>query len=150
MERIYPLTDEHLQHIIGMPVCAVMKNGYRYVGIAESCRSGRLALADPASRYRHGYYGGQAGSLSPQAHDQGKTNEQNEQLIKKTESGAVNNSVRGKKRYRKGKASASAKDGVSTHSSENGQNPSISSEDGADINAGILKLDDIHLLFLII
>ncbi|MDF2834522.1 MAG: hypothetical protein K0Q63_162 [Paenibacillus sp.] len=135
MERIYPLSDDHLQHIIGMPVCAVMKNGFRYVGIAESCKGGRLELSDPASRafrFRSGQH-----------------NEQNA-----TSERTVNNdnkkSVRGKKQHRQAKASSASQEAVSTNYASNGHNPAANARSHADFNGSKLDLDDIFLLFLII
>lgn len=44
MEQIYPLREEHISRYCGMPVCAVMKSGYRYVGTLASSRNGSVHL----------------------------------------------------------------------------------------------------------
>lgn len=149
MERIYPLSDEHLQHIIGMPVCAVMKNGFRYVGIAESCSGGRLVLGDPTSRFRHSHYDRQLGSQVPQAQSPNITNEQNEQIKRKT-SGVSQRIVRNKKQLCKAKASSSANKAISTNYAGSTQNPAYTTNNDAISNGNNLQLDDIFLLFLII
>jgi len=48
MEPIYPLTEENLNQFCGQPVCVVMKDGTRHVGILSRCRGGRLVLNDDA------------------------------------------------------------------------------------------------------
>lgn len=149
MERIYPLSDEHLQHIIGMPVCAVMKNGLRYVGIAESCSGGRLVLGDPASRFRHNHYHRPLGSQVPQAQTPIIPNEQNEQIKRKTSS-VSKRMVRNKKQLRKAKASSSANKAISTNYAGGAQIPAHTANNDAAFNGNRLHLDDIFLLFLII
>jgi hypothetical protein len=135
MERIYPLSDDHLQHIIGMPVCAVMKNGLRYVGIAESCKGGRLVLMDPAaraSRLRYGQSSEQNGNFERTSTDDSKT------------------TVRGKKQNRRAKASSASNEAVSTNYASNVHIPAADGRSNADIHGSKLNLDDIFLLFLII
>lgn len=46
MEQIYPLQEEVVQQFCGMPVCAIMQDGSRHVGILSYCRNGRLMLND--------------------------------------------------------------------------------------------------------
>jgi hypothetical protein len=44
MEPIYPLHEEVVSRYCGMPVCAVMQDGSRYIGILSSCKDGKLCL----------------------------------------------------------------------------------------------------------
>lgn len=44
MEQIYPLKEEIISHYCGMPVCAVMKSGIRYVGTLSASRAGAIHL----------------------------------------------------------------------------------------------------------
>ncbi|MFX3632298.1 MAG: hypothetical protein ACE3L7_22270 [Candidatus Pristimantibacillus sp.] len=46
MEQIYPLNEEVIQQFCGMPVCAIMQDGSRHVGILSYCRNGRIMLND--------------------------------------------------------------------------------------------------------
>ncbi|MDQ6423375.1 hypothetical protein RB620_28495 [Paenibacillus sp. LHD-117] len=148
MERIYPLNDEHLQHIIGMPVCAVMNNGLRYVGIAESCKSGRLGLTIPS--YEHGFgYPAESHDLSD---DRQARNSQNEQTIQpeQTASTKKRKPVRGKKQLKQTQATASAKEAVFTNYAEGGNNPAAGTSADRTANGIKLDLEDIYLLFLIV
>lgn len=50
MEPIFPLQEDVVQRYCGLPVCVVMNDGTRHVGILSSCRGGRVLLnADPNS-----------------------------------------------------------------------------------------------------
>lgn len=44
MEQIYPLHEDVVQQLCGYPVCVVMRDGSRHVGILSSCNGGRLWL----------------------------------------------------------------------------------------------------------
>ncbi|MUT68664.1 hypothetical protein [Paenibacillus sp. NEAU-GSW1] len=46
MEQIYPLKEDVIQHFCGMPVCAVLNDGTRHVGVLSYCRDGKLMLND--------------------------------------------------------------------------------------------------------
>ncbi|WP_020617789.1 hypothetical protein [Paenibacillus daejeonensis] len=54
MEPIFPLHEERISQFCGQVVCAVMKDGTRYVGVLSSCKGGRLMLNDHGS---HGHTG---------------------------------------------------------------------------------------------
>lgn len=147
MERIYPLTDDHLQHIIGMPVCAVMKNGLRYVGIAESCRGGRLILADPYGRPSYGYQ--QEAPVVSQGLEPNDLSEQKSK-IQRTTSNKKNKSVRGKKQKQQPLAETASQEALYTNSAPGGYNPASGAKNSAALRGDGLHLDDIFLLFLIV
>ncbi|CDN42303.1 hypothetical protein [Paenibacillus sp. D9] len=44
MEPIRPLHEEHVQRFCGMPVCAILKDGTRHMGILTACHGGRIYL----------------------------------------------------------------------------------------------------------
>jgi hypothetical protein len=44
MEPIFPLHEEVVNRYCGYPVCVVMNDGSRHVGILSSCGSGKLLL----------------------------------------------------------------------------------------------------------
>ncbi|WP_424769387.1 hypothetical protein [Paenibacillus sp. sgz302251] len=44
MKQIYPLHEDVVQQFCGMPVCVVMNDGSRHIGILSSCRGGKLLL----------------------------------------------------------------------------------------------------------
>ncbi|WP_337102733.1 hypothetical protein [Paenibacillus sp. YIM B09110] len=44
MEPIYPLREDVVQQFCGMPVCVIMQDGTRHVGILSSCNGGKLSL----------------------------------------------------------------------------------------------------------
>lgn len=44
MERIYPLKEDVISRFRGMLVCVVFKNGFRQIGVLESCHNGMLEL----------------------------------------------------------------------------------------------------------
>jgi len=44
MQQLYPLHEEHIHRLRGMPVCIVTKDGERHVGIVSRCVGGRLYL----------------------------------------------------------------------------------------------------------
>lgn len=50
MEQIYPLREDVIRRYCGYPVCAIMRDGSRLVGILSACRNGEVILGeDPAS-----------------------------------------------------------------------------------------------------
>ncbi|WP_028558883.1 hypothetical protein [Paenibacillus pinihumi] len=55
MEPVFPLNEERIQPLSGHVVCAVNKQGQRYLGILHSCRNGRLVLNGPEGG-RHVYH----------------------------------------------------------------------------------------------
>ncbi|GGG76149.1 hypothetical protein [Paenibacillus radicis (ex Gao et al. 2016)] len=44
MEQIYPLQEEVIANFCGLPVCVIMQDGTRHVGVLSHCRNGRLTL----------------------------------------------------------------------------------------------------------
>lgn len=44
MERIFPLNEEVVNQFCGYPVCVVMNDGTRHVGILSSCGGGKVQL----------------------------------------------------------------------------------------------------------
>lgn len=44
MERIFPLQEDVIHQYCGFPVCVVMNDGTRHVGILSSCQGGRVLL----------------------------------------------------------------------------------------------------------
>lgn len=44
MERIFPLQEDVVHQYCGLPVCVVMNDGTRHVGILSSCQGGRMLL----------------------------------------------------------------------------------------------------------
>jgi len=62
MEPIYPLHEERINQFCGQVVCAVMRDGSRYVGVLSSCKGGQLMLNGDA----HGGHGGHSGHGSHQ------------------------------------------------------------------------------------
>jgi hypothetical protein len=44
MEPIRPLHEEHVKRFCGMPVCAVLRDGTRHMGILSACQGGRIYL----------------------------------------------------------------------------------------------------------
>ncbi|WP_028612213.1 hypothetical protein [Paenibacillus harenae] len=44
MEPIYPLREDVIHQFCGMPVCVIMNDGTRHVGILSSCRNGKVLL----------------------------------------------------------------------------------------------------------
>lgn len=49
MEPIYPLREDVVHQFCGMPVCVIMQDGTRHVGILSSCKSGKLTLNGDAA-----------------------------------------------------------------------------------------------------
>jgi hypothetical protein len=150
MERIYPLTVDHLQHIIGMPVCAVAKNGLRYVGIAESCANGRLVLVSPCQGDCQGLHFSQPyGNQSAYEREQGSSNEQSTSN-RRTTTGKKSKGVRGKKQRQGDKATSASIEAHSTNYAQSKQNPAHVLSRSGSSGVAVLNLDDIGLLFLII
>ncbi|WP_042164503.1 hypothetical protein [Paenibacillus gorillae] len=44
MEQIYPLREEVIANFCGLPVCVIMRDGMRHVGVLSHCGNGRLTL----------------------------------------------------------------------------------------------------------
>ncbi|MFF2094224.1 hypothetical protein [Paenibacillus sp. NPDC058174] len=44
MEQIYPLQEEVIANFCGLPVCVIMRDGTRHIGVLSHCRNGRLTL----------------------------------------------------------------------------------------------------------
>ncbi|MGO4540874.1 hypothetical protein [Paenibacillus sp. 2TAB19] len=44
MEPIYPIREDVVHQFCGMPVCVIMQDGIRHVGILSSCKGGKLTL----------------------------------------------------------------------------------------------------------
>ncbi|CAM4380761.1 hypothetical protein L1N85_23235 [Paenibacillus alkaliterrae] len=44
MEQIYPMQEDVVNQYCGLPVCVIMNDGSRHVGILSSCKSGKLLL----------------------------------------------------------------------------------------------------------
>lgn len=44
MNQIYPLHEENIQRFCGLPVCVVMLDGTRHIGVLSHCGSGRVTL----------------------------------------------------------------------------------------------------------
>ncbi|NIK76355.1 hypothetical protein FHS15_001462 [Paenibacillus castaneae] len=54
MEQIYPLHEDVVKRYCGYPVCVIMNDGSRHVGILSSCHGGQVWLnADEASIQGH-------------------------------------------------------------------------------------------------
>lgn len=49
MEQVYPLHEEVVSRYCGLPVCVVMNDGTRHVGILSSCQNGQVCLNGDAS-----------------------------------------------------------------------------------------------------
>ncbi len=48
MQPIYPIQEDVVSRYCGMPVCVILQDGSRYVGILSSCKDGKLCLnGDP-------------------------------------------------------------------------------------------------------
>ncbi|MFF2481756.1 hypothetical protein [Paenibacillus sp. NPDC058071] len=48
MEQIYPLQEDVISQFCGMPVCVILQDGSRHVGVLSRCGGGKLVLNDPA------------------------------------------------------------------------------------------------------
>lgn len=46
VERIYPLKEDVISRCRGMLVCVIYNNGFRHIGVLESCSNGWLVLDD--------------------------------------------------------------------------------------------------------
>ncbi|MFS0723519.1 hypothetical protein [Paenibacillus sp. 1P07SE] len=72
MEPIFPLHEERINQFCGQVVCAVMKDGSRYVGVLSSCKGGRLMLNDHPSDssghpgHAHHSYGADISAAKPE------------------------------------------------------------------------------------
>ncbi|WP_339279688.1 hypothetical protein NYE40_07255 [Paenibacillus sp. FSL W8-1187] len=44
MEPIRPLHEDHIKQFCGMPVCMILKDGTRHVGMLTACRDGHIFL----------------------------------------------------------------------------------------------------------
>ncbi|MNZ59228.1 hypothetical protein D3C78_772590 [compost metagenome] len=44
MNQMFPLREDTIQPFCGMPVCVIMHDGSRHVGILSSCKDGKVML----------------------------------------------------------------------------------------------------------
>ncbi|WP_409342409.1 hypothetical protein [Paenibacillus sp. MBLB4367] len=46
MHLVHPIQEEHCRPFVGRPICAVLNDGKRYIGILSGIEKGRLILND--------------------------------------------------------------------------------------------------------
>lgn len=86
MEPIFPLHEERIGQFCGQVVCAVMKDGTRYVGVLSSCKGGRLMLNDHASTGYSGHpHDPHNAGISSAKTDKKKSTKANKKLAKEPE-----------------------------------------------------------------
>ena len=81
MEPIFPLHEERISQFCGQVVCAVMKDGTRYVGVLSSCKGGRLMLNDQPSGHHHHSHDAGISAAKPDK----KKNSKSKKAAKETE-----------------------------------------------------------------
>ncbi|GEM_PF-2056772 len=150
MEQIYPLKEEIISRYCGMPVCAVMKNGIRYVGTLSASRAGAVHLdigfGSPyhPGPFRPGVHPGHMGDSSTGSGSQheGDGADPNEQ---KRTTGVSNPAATKKKKRIKASASSST-----NKYAKKASNPAAREKDEQNSSILTLKLDDILFLVRIV
>ncbi|MFD0588634.1 hypothetical protein ACFQZE_11515 [Paenibacillus sp. GCM10027627] len=135
MEPIYPLKQEVISNYCGLPVCAILKSGIRYVGVLKLCRNEHLYMTQNL------YGGGWTNAHEPDSVEIQRQEEppQNGAASKKGGKHKKASAASSKLSTRKSKPSPS-KYAASTH------NPSLEKEPVFNEPAIKLHLDEIQFL----